>query len=144
MRLFDTALRYAAVVVAAGLGGVTAVYEALLSALYWHGGRLPLSPVVALLANPLLVQLACRSTGRLVAALAPAVPWMAVMLLAADRTAEGDLIFAGNNWVGLVTLFVGSIAFAFGVVPLIRTTARRPPGGQAPTVSESSPATPGV
>jgi Family of unknown function (DUF6113) len=138
MRWLDLALRAAAVVVAAGLGAVTGVYEALLSALYWHGGRLPLSPVIALLANPLLVRLAYRGTGRLVAALAPAVPWMVVMVLAADRTAEGDLIFTGNNWVGLVTLFVGSISFALGVVRWVR----RPASG--PTVSESSPSTPGV
>src|SRR5215218_7132805 len=98
MRLLDPALRVAAVVVAAGLGGVTGIYEALLVALYWHGQRLPLSPAVALVVNPLLVLLACRGSGRLVAALAPAVPWMAVMVLAAERTAEGDLIFTGNNW----------------------------------------------
>src|SRR6266498_4945946 len=109
MRLVDPALRVAAVVVAAALGGVTGVYEALLSPLYWHGFHVPLSPVAA-------------------------------MVVAADRTAEGDLIFAGTNWVGLVTLFAGSIAFALGVVPLVRASV----AGPARTVSQSSPSTPGV
>jgi hypothetical protein len=140
MRLVDPALRVAAVVVAAALGGVTGIYEALLSPLSWHGFHVPLSPVAALVVNPLLVLLACRGSGRLLAALAPALPWMAVMVLAADRTAEGDLIFAGTNWVGLVTLFVGSIAFALGVVPLVRASVP----GPARTVSQSSPSTPGV
>jgi Family of unknown function (DUF6113) len=142
MRFLDPTLRVAALVVAAGLGAVTAIYEALLSALYWHGDRVPLSVVLALLANPLLVRLAYRGTGRLVAGLAPAVPWIVVMVLSADRTAEGDLIFAGNNWVGLATLFVGSIAFALGVVRWSRAAAVSRPA--TPTVSESSPSTPGA
>lgn len=123
-RLFDTALRITAVIVAAALGMVTAIYEALFSALYWQHGRLPLAPVLALVANPLLAMFAYRGTGRLVAVLAPAVPWVVVMILAADRTREGDLIFAGDNWVAVATLFVGSIAFGVGVVPLIRSAAR--------------------
>jgi Family of unknown function (DUF6113) len=141
MRFLDPALRLAAVVVAAGLGAVTGVYEALLSSLYWHNDRVPLSPVLALLVNPLLVQIAYRGTGRLVAALAPAVPWMVVMVLAADRTAEGDLIFTGDNWVGVATLFVGAIAFALGVVPILRRAVRPVPKRN---VSESSPSTPGA
>jgi hypothetical protein len=119
-RAADLGLRVVAGIVGFGLGAVSAMYEALLADLRWHSYRVPLSPVLALLANPLLVLFAFWGTGRLAAALLPAIPWLAVMVMAATRTTEGDLVFTGDNWVGLATLFVGAIAFAVGILPLMR------------------------
>jgi hypothetical protein len=36
------------------------------------------------------------------------------MMIAAGRTSEGDVLLAGNNWVGLVMIAAGSLTF--GVV----------------------------
>jgi hypothetical protein len=124
----DVALRVMAGFIAFGLGAASAIYEALLSALYWHHDRLPLSLVIALIANPALAIFAYWGTGRLLGILAPAAPWLIVMVLAASRTTEGDLIFTNNNWVGIATLFVGSIAFALGTVPAMRWAATQRSG----------------
>jgi hypothetical protein len=134
-RFVDPALRLLTILVAAALGAVSASYEALLSPLYWHGSRLPLATALAVVGNPLLIWFTYLGTGRLLALLAPAGSWLAVMLLAASRTTEGDLLLAGDNWVAFATLLAGSIAFALGVVPIMRYAVPRrtgPPGRAAP------------
>jgi hypothetical protein len=119
-RFVEPALRVLTILVAIGLGAVSASYEALLSPLYWHGWRLPLALLLAVVGNPLLVWFTYLGTGRLLALLAPVIAWLAVMLLGAGRTTEGDLLFTGDNWVAFATVIAGSLAFAVAVVPLMR------------------------
>ena len=77
--------------------------------------RIPLALVLALVTNPLLGWFAFTTTGRRFAALLPAGAWCVVWILAAGRTTEGDLLITNDNWVGLLTLFTGPIAFAIGI-----------------------------
>jgi hypothetical protein len=128
MAALDLVLKVLAGIVAFGLGAATALYEALFAALYWHHDRLPLSPVLALIVNPGLAIFAYWGTGRLLGILAPAVPWLIVMVLAATSTSEGDLLLTNTNWVGIGTLFIGSIAFAAGTVPPMRWAAAQRSG----------------
>jgi hypothetical protein len=46
------------------------------------------------------------------AAIGPAVVWVIVMIAAASRTAEGDLVLTDSNWVGIGTMLAGCVAFA--------------------------------
>jgi hypothetical protein len=109
----DPSLRAVGGVVAVALALATALWQALLVPLYLTGTtRLPVSVVAALLGNAALVWFTWRVTGRLAVAALPAVLWLAVMLAAATRTSEGDLVFAANNWVGMATLLAGSAGLA--------------------------------
>lgn len=71
--------------------------------------------MLALVTNPLLGWFAVTTTGRRFAALLPAGAWCVVWILAAGRTTEGDLLITNDNWVGLLTLFAGPVAFAVGI-----------------------------
>jgi len=86
----------------------------------------------SLIGNPVLSWFAGEVTGKRFAAILPAAAWCAVWIVAATKTHEGDLIITGNNWVGLVTLLAGPIAFALGIfIPTYLETRRalppRPP-----------------
>jgi hypothetical protein len=122
----DLALKLAGAVVVTGLGGVFGLFEAFLSPLRIPGSTyLPISLVLAVVGNPALAWWAGQVTGRRLAALLPAAAWCVVWFLAATKTAEGDLLITGGNWVGLITLLAGPISFALGVyVPVIREQNR--------------------
>ncbi|WP_426510139.1 hypothetical protein ACPPVO_05280 [Dactylosporangium sp. McL0621] len=106
------------------LGAALAIIEALYSPLRIGGWRVPVSLVMALVTNPLLGWFAYTTTRRRLAALLPAAAWCVVWVLAAGRTSEGDLIITEDNWVGLLTLFAGPLAFAIGIY--ISTLRSRP------------------
>jgi hypothetical protein len=122
----DPALRGLGFAVALGLAAASAVYEAFLAPLSWHQTRLPLSVVVAVAANLALVWFTLQVTGRRLAVAGPAVVWAAVMVTAASRTTEGDLVLTSSNWVGLATMLAGCVAFAAGAYPLILAAGRPP------------------
>jgi hypothetical protein len=136
----DPALRIVGAVVATGLGTVLALYGAFLLPLRVNDVRVPVSLVLALVGNPALVWFAAAVTGRRLAGLLPALAWCVVYLTAASRTAEGDLLLTSTNWVGLVTLVVGPLAFAFAIYGLvlrdIRTAALG--GNPAPSAPASA------
>jgi hypothetical protein len=121
----DIAITVGGLVVAVLLALALAVFEAFLaplrvSDLGFSGPgesnlRIPLALVLALVTNPLLGWFAYATTGRRFAALLPAGAWCVVWILAAGRTTEGDLLITNDNWVGLLTLFGGPIAFAVGI-----------------------------
>jgi hypothetical protein len=121
----DLARRLGGLLVAALLGVLTAVQEALLTPLtvHWgsagqHWARLPIALVAALVINPVLAWYAYRTTRRLGAMAVPAVGWIVVMLAAAMKTTEGDLILSGGNWVSVATIFGGALGFAVGAMAL--------------------------
>ena len=128
----DLGLKIVGAFVATGLGFVAGLITAFYAPLRVPGSTayLPVSLVLALGGNPLLSWFAYSTTGHRLAALLPALPWCAVWFVAASRTTEGDLIITGDNWVGLVTLLAGPIAFAVGVlVPARRALRAAPPAG---------------
>jgi hypothetical protein len=77
------------------------------------------SPLLAVAGNLVLVWFTYRATGRRGAVVLPVLVWMAVMIPAAGRTNEGDLLLTGDNSVGLVTIFAGVVAFAVGAYRLM-------------------------
>jgi hypothetical protein len=53
--------------------------------------------------------------------------WTLMMLFAAGvRTSEGDYLLAGNDWVGLVMILVGSLSFAVYSYRMILKRVSRP------------------
>jgi hypothetical protein len=117
----DLPLRLLGFAVALGLAAYSAVLEAFLTPLYLPQvqARLPVALVVAVAGNLALVWFTVRVTGRGLAVLGPAAVWVAVMMVAASRTTEGDLVLTSNNWVGVGTMVAGSLAFAAGAYALI-------------------------
>jgi hypothetical protein len=131
----DRLLRVAGGVVSVGLAAAFAVYGAFLSPLYFPGTdiRMPVALLFALLGNPLLTWYAYEATGHRLAVLAPAGAWCGVWLAASGRTTEGDLLVTGDNWVGLVTLFVGPLAFAAGAyLTMVRKAVQEEPASTKP------------
>ncbi|WP_432835170.1 hypothetical protein [Dactylosporangium sp. CA-092794] len=114
-RRFDIGLLVAGLIVTALLAAGLAIIEALFSPLRIGGFRVPVSLVLAVVTNPLLGWFAFATSRRRFAALVPAAVWCTIWIIASGRTSEGDLILTNDNWVGLLTLFVGSLVFAIGI-----------------------------
>ncbi|GAB7043830.1 MULTISPECIES: hypothetical protein [Catenuloplanes] len=91
---------------------VTAILEVFFTPLRVGGVLIGASALGAVVANVALARFALRTIGAKWAMALPAVAWFAVLMVAAGSTSEGDILLAGNNWVGLATIFTGSMAFA--------------------------------
>jgi hypothetical protein len=122
----DWSVRVGGFVVALGLAGCFALFEAFLAPLRWGETRVPLALVAAVAGNIGLVWFTTLTTGRRLAAAGPALVWISVMFVAANRTTEGDLILTGSNWVGTSTLVVGSVAWAVAAYRVILAGVRPP------------------
>ena len=107
-------------VVALLLAALSALFEALLTPLYWGETRFPLALPLAVLGNAALAWFTVTVTGRRLAAAGPAVVWTALMVVASSRTTEGDLVLTGNNWVGVATMLVGTVTFGVAGFLLVR------------------------
>ncbi|GAA3448265.1 hypothetical protein GCM10018962_00980 [Dactylosporangium matsuzakiense] len=134
--VLDVVITVTGLIVATLLGVALAVVEAVWAPLRIGGFRVPASLVVALVTNPMLGWFAYTVTKRRLATLLPAAAWCVVWIMAAGRTTEGDMIITEDNWVGLLTLFAGPLAFAVGiyisnmrqhVAPTRATTAKPSP-----------------
>ncbi|MDG4806093.1 hypothetical protein O7634_04915 [Micromonospora sp. WMMD1120] len=111
-RLLELGLRVAGGVVVVVAGVLTGVLELLLATVRVGGHLIGVSVLLAVGANIALSWFAYETVGRRWAVALPAVPWFALMALAAVRTSEGDLLLAGDNWVGLAMIVVGAMTFA--------------------------------
>ncbi|MEH0972404.1 hypothetical protein V6U77_14885 [Micromonospora sp. CPCC 205546] len=110
--LLDLALRVAGGLVAVLGGMLTGVLELLLATLRVGGQLIGVSVLVAIGANIALSWFAHETVGRRWAVALPATPWFVLMAVAAVRTAEGDLLVSGDNWVGLAMIVAGAMTFA--------------------------------
>ena len=111
-RLLDLALRVVGGLVSV-LGGVLAALLGLLLSTVRVGGQLiGVSVLVTIGAAIALSWFAYATVGRKWAVALPALPWFALMAVAAVRTAEGDLLVSGDNWVGLAMITTGAMTFA--------------------------------
>jgi hypothetical protein len=111
-RLLDLALRVVGGLVAV-LGAVaTGLLELIWSTVRVGGQLIGVSVLVAVVANIALGWFAHAAVGRRWAVLLPATPWFVLMGAAAVRTSEGDLLLAGDNWVGLAMIVAGAMTFA--------------------------------
>ncbi|PZG00528.1 hypothetical protein [Micromonospora deserti] len=111
-RLLDLALRVAGGLIAVFGGVLSAVLELLLATVRVGGQLVGVSVLVAVGANVALSWFANRTVERRWAVALPALPWFVLMAVAAVRTAEGDLLLAGDNWVGLAMIVTGAMTFA--------------------------------
>jgi len=135
----DRMYKIVGTIVGLGLGAITAFWAALLTPLHVTIAgsvmRLPVAPLFALVGNVGIFVLTRVVTGRTGLAVLPAVSWFVVIFAAGRTTSEGDLLITGNNWVGVVTILVGAIAWAIGpYFTVIRAGGRLPmvrPGRRA-------------
>jgi hypothetical protein len=125
---WDSIIRVAGLVVAVVAAFLTGVLEILLSPLragdlttIWQGDAigsgggppLGLSILLAVVANWGIAWFAVATTRRRWAMGVPWALWTLMMLFAAGvRTNEGDYLLAGDDWVALVMILVGSLTFA--------------------------------
>ncbi len=134
----DRVLRVVGVIVGVCLAAVTAFWEALLTPLHVtiFGAvvRLPIAPLVAIILNVGIFWFGRVVTGRTGLALLPAIAWFVVIFAAGNRTSEGDILIAGNNWVGVVTILLGALAWAAGVYVLMFWGRRHAPEPPVPTL----------
>lgn len=126
-RLADLALRVAGGVVAVFGGVLAGVLELMLAVAAWEimkgqptpGSRLLVGVVAALggLAVVIVMTVALSwfahaAVGTRWATALPALPWFVLVVFAAVRTAEGDLLLGGDNLLGLGLIVTGAITFA--------------------------------
>ena len=120
------------------LAAVTAFWEALLTPLHVtiFGAvvRLPIAPLVAIILNIGIFWFGRVATGRTGLALLPAIAWFVVIFAAGNRTSEGDILIAGNNWVGVVTILLGAVAWAACVYVLMFRGRRHASEPAVPTL----------
>ena len=120
-RLKAVAVGLLAAVVAAWF----ALVEVLWLPLYAGAVPLPLSIPVAVAVNLLLVTLTHRVTGSRVAAVVPALVWLAVVVPATQRRPEGDVLLTGD-WRGLAFLLLGVLGASVAVGRVVGTPPPAP------------------
>jgi len=125
----EPAYKIVGTVVGLGLGIMSALWEVMVSPMHVTiGGTIvpvPLATLLAIVGNIGLVWFMRTVTGRLPLAVLPGVAWFAVMFAASTKTSEGDLLITGDNWVGVTTILLGSVAWA-GAAYLLMSRRRRP------------------
>ncbi|MBM0204283.1 hypothetical protein JNW90_15080 [Micromonospora sp. STR1s_5] len=124
-RLLDLGVRVVGAIVVVLAGVLTGVLELLLAMVRVGGQLVGVSVLLAIGANIVLSWFAHEAVGRRWAVALPAVPWFALMAVAAIRTNEGDLLLAGDNWVGLAMIVAGAMTFA--VMGFRQILAPQPP-----------------
>jgi hypothetical protein len=119
-RSAEVALRVTGVLVSVLAAVVTGVLEVLLAPLRVGGVLIGVAALVAVAANAAIGWFAVTTVGRRWAVGPPWVVWTVLMFGAAGvRTREGDQLLAGDNWVALVMILLGSLTFALHAYRLI-------------------------
>lgn len=114
LRALDIVLRVLGGVVAVWGGVLTALLEAFLVPLRLGGVRIPLSLVLAVVCNILLMLFARAATGNRLVALLPGVAWFVVTIVLSGQTAAGDTVLVGNDWMPMALLLGGAAAVTVG------------------------------
>jgi hypothetical protein len=115
----ETTLKIIGGLVAVVATVATALVEIFYAPLRIGGVLVGASVVLAVVANVALVRFTVAATGAKAVALLPPVIWFGLMMVASNRRTEGDILLAGENWVGLTTIFAGSLAFGVAGYRLI-------------------------
>ncbi|SNT17163.1 hypothetical protein SAMN05421812_103521 [Asanoa hainanensis] len=111
------------------MAALSAVLELQLISLRVGGQLIGVSALLALVGNLFIGRFAYRATRHKWAVFPPALVWLAITLIAAGRTTEGDYLIASNNWVGWAMIGLGSLAWTIVGIRLVssspaKTTAR--------------------
>ena len=116
------AVRVAAGVLVSVFAAGLAVVEGFLVPLRVGTVPLPICVLLAVAGNVVLTKLAVRQTGSIVCGVLQPVLWLVVIVVLSVPRAEGDLIVPGSA-TGLVFLFAGAVAGAYGVASEITRRA---------------------
>ena len=109
----DSVLRAVGLVLSVLLALLTGLLELYLAPLRLGGVLVGAAALVVIPVNVFLAWFAQRVVGTRFAFAWPWVTWTLLMFVAAGvRTDEGDQLLAPDNWVGMVLILTGSIAFA--------------------------------
>ncbi len=116
------AVRVAAGVLISAFAVGLALVEAFLVPLRVGTVPLPICVLLAVAGNAGLTKLAVRQTGSLVCGVLQPLLWLGVIIVLSVPRAEGDLVVPGSL-TGLVFLFAGAVAGAYGVASEITRRA---------------------
>jgi hypothetical protein len=104
----DLVVRVAGAIVATWGGVLAALYGGYLTPFRVGASLVPLSLLIAVGGNALLIWFAYRVTRHKFLGLLPGLVWVGLSFLASGRTTEGDLILTQRNWVSMAYLLAGS------------------------------------
>jgi hypothetical protein len=116
------AVRVAAGVLISAFSVGLALIEAFLVPLRVSTVPLPICVLLAVAGNVVLTKLAVRQTGSIACGVLQPALWLIVIVVLSLPRAEGDLIVPGSA-TGLVFLFAGAVAGAYGVASEITRRA---------------------
>jgi hypothetical protein len=124
-RGLDRVIRVAGLVISVVAAILSGLLELFFTQLRLGGVPVGVSILLAAVANVAISWFAVSTTGRRWALGPPWAAWTLMMLFAAGvRTREGDYLVGGQDWVALVMILAGSLAFA---VYSYRMILMRPP-----------------
>lgn len=109
------------------LGFVTGVWEVFLSPLYIGRVPLPVAPVLAVAGNLGVVWFTYAVTRHKGLALLPGVAWFAALVMCVTKTTEGDLPIPSSDWMGLLVLMLGALAWGAAGYRMILPSMLPPP-----------------
>jgi hypothetical protein len=90
-------------------GALLAVFGAFYTPFRIDGVLVPISLVLVVGGNLLLIWFTYTATEHKGLAFGPSMVWVALSFFAANRTREGDLVLTDQNWVGAVYLLAGCV-----------------------------------
>jgi hypothetical protein len=104
----DTVLRGVGAAAATWGGFVLAAYGGYMTPFRLGATLVPVSVLLAVGGNAVLIWFAYRVTGHRFLGLLPGLVWVVLSFLASGRTTEGDFILIESNWVSTAYLLSGS------------------------------------
>jgi hypothetical protein len=119
-RALDVLIAACGVVISIVAAVLSGFLELILTPLRVGGILIGVAIPAAVVGNYALAWFAFTTVGRRRAVAVPWAVWTLLMLFAAGvRTREGDYLVAADNWVALVMILTGSLAFALCAYRLI-------------------------
>lgn len=115
----DLLLRVAGAVIGVWGGVLLSFYGAFLTGFKIGTVLVPISLVLAIAGNILLIWFTYQASGHKFVALIPSLVWVVLSFVASSRTTEGDLVLVDSNWVSVVYLLAGSITIGLAAYRLI-------------------------
>ena len=120
----DPTVKIAGGIVIGLVAVVLALLECFFVPLRFNGWLIPVAFVAAFAGNIVLPAMMVAVTGARMTAIVPTIAWFLVVVLAASRTTEGDLIL-GSGGDNIAFLFVGALGAAYGSGRVISARQRK-------------------
>jgi hypothetical protein len=105
-------------------GALLAVFGAFLTPFRIGGVLVPISLLLAVGGNLLLIWFTYVATQHKGLALGPSLVWVVLTFVASGRTKEGDYVLVQNNWVSVVYLLAGCVTIGGAAYRLILARER--------------------